>query len=42
MQAYFLRSFAASTGSLSSRDITAARELVAAKYATPAWINRLP
>jgi lipoate-protein ligase A len=42
MQAYFLRSFAASTGSLSSREITAARELVAAKYATPAWINRLP
>ncbi|HEX9362573.1 MAG TPA: biotin/lipoate A/B protein ligase family protein [Candidatus Dormibacteraeota bacterium] len=42
MQAYFLRSFAASTGSLSSREIAAARKLVAAKYATPGWINRLP
>jgi lipoate-protein ligase A len=42
MQAYFLRSFAASTGSLSSREIAAARKLIAAKYATPEWINRLP
>jgi lipoate-protein ligase A len=42
MQAYFLRSFAASTGALSSREIAAARKLVSAKYATPGWINRLP
>jgi lipoate-protein ligase A len=42
MQAYFLRSFAASTGSLRSREIAGARKLVSAKYATPAWINRLP
>jgi lipoate-protein ligase A len=42
MEAYFLRSFAAATGSLSPREIAAARKLVAAKYATPAWINRLP
>jgi lipoate---protein ligase len=41
MQAHFLRSFAASTGSLSSREIAAAHRLVSAKYATPAWINRL-
>ena len=34
--------FSATTGELSSEELKAADELVAAKYATPEWINRLP
>jgi lipoate-protein ligase A len=42
MQAEFARAFGASSSSLSDREIAAARALVGSKYATPAWLNRLP
>jgi lipoate-protein ligase A len=42
MQSHFLRTFAGSTGPLTAPEISAARKLVDSKYATPAWINRLP
>jgi lipoate---protein ligase len=42
MESYFSRSFEATPSALSPQEIAEARELVAAKYATQAWINRLP
>jgi lipoate-protein ligase A len=38
----FIEQFGAEIGELSAGEVQAARELVASKYATPAWINRLP
>ena len=42
MRAYFMESFDAEAGELSEREVSEAQGLVAAKYGTPAWINRLP
>ena len=42
MRAGFLRSFESRPSKLTPTEIDAARELVATKYGTPAWINRLP
>src|SRR5207244_13348421 len=41
MQSHFTREFQASVGELTSREIWTARHLVASKYSTEAWINRL-
>jgi lipoate-protein ligase A len=38
----FIDDFGAHIGELSADETRAARELVASKYATPAWVNRLP
>jgi lipoate-protein ligase A len=42
MRAYFMKSFDSDSSELSDKEITDAHRLVAAKYGTPAWINRLP
>ena len=42
MQSFFVREFNASERALEADEIEAAEHLVATKYATPAWINRLP
>jgi lipoate-protein ligase A len=42
MQADFLQSFDARNDAVTAAELEASRRLVAAKYATPAWINRLP
>lgn len=42
MQAFFEREFQAVQNPLTPEELGEAEELVAAKYATPAWINRLP
>ena len=38
----FALEFDAATGELTPEEVARARELVASKYATPAWIDRLP
>jgi lipoate---protein ligase len=38
----FGEAFSTTTSELSSEELEAAEELVAAKYATPDWVNRLP
>ena len=42
MQNHFAREFHTRESELSLEEIEAARSLVASKYSTPAWINRLP
>ena len=42
MRAHFMRMFDATPSELTHGEIAAAEELVASKYATAAWINRLP
>jgi lipoate---protein ligase len=42
LQAYFLRAFEARESWLTDGEVESARRLVESKYATPAWINRLP
>jgi len=42
MRGYFMRSFESRPSELAGQEVDAARDLVAAKYGTPAWINRLP
>ena len=42
MQSSFMRKFRASERGLAPDEMDAARRLVASKYATPAWVNRLP
>ena len=42
LQAYFMREFDAAAGALTADEISRAHELVASKYATDAWISRLP
>ena len=42
LQAYFTREFDARESALADQELDVARRLVDSKYATPAWINRLP
>jgi len=42
MRAHFIESFASSQSDLTDEEIDAARELASTKYASAAWINRLP
>lgn len=42
LHAYFKREFEARDGVISSDELKAAKDLVASKYSTPTWINRLP
>ena len=42
MRAHFLEFFDSVASELSEREVSGAQRLVAAKYGTPAWINRLP
>jgi lipoate---protein ligase len=42
LERFFTDEFGAGTTELSEDELKAADELVAAKYATPAWVNRLP
>jgi lipoate-protein ligase A len=42
MRASFMRSFDSLSSELTAQEVDAARDLVSAKYGTPAWINRLP
>jgi len=42
MRAHFVESFASSQSELTNEEIDAARELASTKYASSAWINRLP
>ncbi len=42
LERFFLNAFGAVTSELSADELQAAEELVAAKYATPAWVSRLP
>jgi len=42
MRAHFVESFASSQSELTNEEIDAARELASTKYASAAWINRLP
>jgi lipoate---protein ligase len=42
MEKYFLHEFRASQSLVSARELEAAHQLVATKYSTSAWINRLP
>ncbi len=42
LQSHFMREFDAATSSPTQREVARARHLVASKYATPEWINRLP
>ncbi|HUZ87086.1 MAG TPA: biotin/lipoate A/B protein ligase family protein [Candidatus Baltobacterales bacterium] len=42
MHHHFKQEFEAREGVISSDELSAARDLVASKYSTPAWINRLP
>ena len=42
LQAYFARQFRARASALTADELERARRLVESKYATPAWINRLP
>ena len=41
MQSHFMREFDSAASTLTAPEIAAARELVASKYATPEWIDRL-
>ncbi|MEA2657338.1 MAG: hypothetical protein QOI23_2703, partial [Chloroflexota bacterium] len=38
----FAQEFSVHASALSDDEVEAARVLVAAKYGTPAWVNRLP
>jgi lipoate-protein ligase A len=42
LERYFSREFRSHPGEITPEEILAADHLVATKYATPAWINRLP
>jgi lipoate-protein ligase A len=42
MQAFFMRELEAHANPITPEEVDEARRLVGAKYATPAWINRLP
>jgi lipoate-protein ligase A len=42
MRSHFLQAFDARPSELTDTETAAASRLVASKYATPAWINRLP
>ena len=42
LEMYFLSEFSAHRGEVTSDELEAARHLVATKYSTAAWINRLP
>lgn len=42
MREHFLRDFDAAPGELTADEVARAHELVASKYSTGAWINRLP
>jgi hypothetical protein len=42
MEESFANDFDARPTALSADEVDAARALVESKYATPAWINRLP
>jgi lipoate-protein ligase A len=42
LETYFLNEFTARPGEVSPDELEAARRLVATKYSTAAWINRLP
>lgn len=42
LHSHFTRVFDAGEGALTSAEVSAAQKLVQSKYATPAWINRLP
>jgi lipoate---protein ligase len=42
LQSYFTRKFSAEPTDLTAEELNSARRLVDSKYATPAWINRLP
>jgi lipoate---protein ligase len=42
LQSYFAREFRSTVSSLTAREVATARSLVASKYATDAWISRLP
>ena len=42
LERYFRDEFNAGASALSAEEVKAAGELVAEKYGTPAWVNRLP
>jgi lipoate-protein ligase A len=42
LERFFETEFSAGTSGLSGDEVRAARDLVESKYATPAWVNRLP
>jgi lipoate---protein ligase len=42
LHAYFMRAFDARPSTLTDGEVDSARRLVESKYATPAWVNRLP
>jgi lipoate-protein ligase A len=42
LESFFAQEFRAHTSGLSNDEVAAARVLVAEKYGTPAWVNRLP
>jgi lipoate---protein ligase len=42
LESYFAGEFSARTSELSEDELDSARDLVSEKYATPAWVNRLP
>ena len=42
LESHFVREFHAGTSEPTQREIARARHLVASKYSTPEWINRLP
>jgi lipoate-protein ligase A len=42
LERYFLNEFTARPGEVALDELEAARQLVATKYSTAAWINRLP
>jgi lipoate-protein ligase A len=42
LRSHFQREFAAAPSELTSEELARARDLVASKYSTPEWVNRLP
>jgi len=42
LRSHFEREFAAAPGELTGEELARARDLVASKYSTPEWVNRLP
>jgi lipoate-protein ligase A len=42
LERYFSKEFRSHPGEITAEEILAADHLVSTKYATPAWINRLP
>jgi lipoate-protein ligase A len=42
LERYFRREFRSRSGKVTPEETLAAEQLVSTKYATPAWINRLP